>query len=424
MPTRLQTPTSKSTNKVINRTRCGKVSRGPSRFVTLNHDYPSSETMSMSLPTPPRTAHKDKENLPPTPHTPSNTLFRTPRIVWSQENLHHAYTDQIRQLPASCRAKEPSKSILKKPSILLMPLMTPEQPAREITPEPADPLQHPLYLTSPVSTLVASLHPGSDVKITLTDLTEAYSVLSARLKAKTQAMLDTYGPITALEPLREHRDKLVAAFHRDVGRVLVNPQSYSPLLENSPWSTPLSVGSVVKKRGYTEQEVKRARDLCNLSHAAMRCFSNIAVVPVLCSIFKGEHHAHLFCVQHLSNIYSDDQLGDILTDILAIPLATSLPTPNARKTHQIAVWTLQVQRLPAAVLAPAADRIAYALRRGIDGELGREGKKGAASDSLKVCVPSSPRNHAQPNLGSRHACIVSTRRVSSLVGRSPPLRLC
>lgn len=48
------------------------------------------------------------------------------------------------------------------------------------------------------------------------------------------------------------------------------------------------------------------------------------------------------------------------------------------------MWTLQVQRLPSTVLAPAADRIAYALRRGIDGELGREGKKGSALDGLKV----------------------------------------
>jgi hypothetical protein len=88
----------------------------------------------------------------------------------------------------------------------------------------------------------------------------------------------------------------------------------------------------------------------------------------------------------LSYVFSVEQLSEILTDILAIPLSNSLPTPNARKTCQIAVWTLQVQRLPSAVLAPAADRISYALRRGIDGELGREGKKGAASDGLKACV--------------------------------------
>ena len=43
-----------------------------------------------------------------------------------------------------------------------------------------------------------------------------------------------------------------------------------------------------------------------------------------------------------------------------------------------------MQRLPAEVLLPVADRIASAIERGIDGTLGKEGKKGSASDGLKV----------------------------------------
>ncbi|KAG6805338.1 hypothetical protein H0H93_005035, partial [Arthromyces matolae] len=69
------------------------------------------------------------------------------------------------------------------------------------------------------------------------------------------------------------------------------------------------------------------------------------------------------------------QLSAMLTAVLAIPLADELPTPNARKTWSLAVWLIQFQRLSADVLAPAADRIALALCRGIDGELGKEGKK-------------------------------------------------
>lgn len=82
--------------------------------------------------------------------------------------------------------------------------------------------------------------------------------------------------------------------------------------------------------------------------------------------------------------FVDEQLCDILTDILAIPLASSLPTPNARKTCQLVMWALQMQFLPSAVLRPAADRITYAIRRGVDGELGREGKQGSILDGLKV----------------------------------------
>ena len=41
----------------------------------------------------------------------------------------------------------------------------------------------------------------------------------------------------------------------------------------------------------------------------------------------------------------------------------------------LAIWLIQGQRLSAEVLQPAASRIAYALRCGINGELGKEGKK-------------------------------------------------
>jgi hypothetical protein len=82
---------------------------------------------------------------------------------------------------------------------------------------------------------------------------------------------------------------------------------------------------------------------------------------------------------------ADDQLRSILTQVLAIPMATELPTPNARKTWALFIWLLQTQRLPPEILLPSADHIAYSLRRGIEGQLGKEGKKGATSDGLKVC---------------------------------------
>lgn len=82
--------------------------------------------------------------------------------------------------------------------------------------------------------------------------------------------------------------------------------------------------------------------------------------------------------------YPVAELSSIFTALLAIPIADDLPTPNARKTCALAIWLLQCQRLPSTVLLPAKDRIAIALRRGIDGELGKEGKKGSTSDGLKV----------------------------------------
>ena len=114
----------------------------------------------------------------------------------------------------------------------------------------------------------------------------------------------------------------------------------------------------------------------------------------------------------------------MLTAVLAIPLCKELPTLNARKTCALAIALIQIQRLPADVLSPAADRIAYALRRGIEGQLGKEGKKGSTSDGLKVAslticslyaltrLVGYPRPGALPARGLR-ACLRSGTRKCS-----------
>ncbi len=82
--------------------------------------------------------------------------------------------------------------------------------------------------------------------------------------------------------------------------------------------------------------------------------------------------------------FAEEELGSMLSQILAIPSAKELSTPNARKTCALAIWLIQTQRLPVEVLEPFKEPIAYALRRGIGGELGKEGKKGSQTDGLKV----------------------------------------
>jgi hypothetical protein len=74
----------------------------------------------------------------------------------------------------------------------------------------------------------------------------------------------------------------------------------------------------------------------------------------------------------------------MLTATLSIPLAESLRSPTARKSCGFAITLLQSQRLPDEILVVSADRIAFALKRAIVGELGREGKKGSTGEALKV----------------------------------------
>ena len=83
-------------------------------------------------------------------------------------------------------------------------------------------------------------------------------------------------------------------------------------------------------------------------------------------------------------LFSVTQLSSILTAVIAIPLTEKLRSPTARKICGFAINLLQAQRLPECILAKAKDRITFALKRAMEGELGREGKKGAASEAYKV----------------------------------------
>ncbi|KAG5644908.1 hypothetical protein DXG03_007460 [Asterophora parasitica] len=313
----------------------------------------------MSLLTPPSTSHrrsKDKEN---------RDVDSSSRVIWSETNKIHilqAVGMPSRVLIATSASKgAPTKSILKKSNAL--PLPWTQEPQREVTPEPADPLVNLAYLEYPVSTIVQATE-STELRV----LIEAYSVLMARLRACVTDKTDLDASWPLFQPLRKHRDDFVNAVVRDLGRALVDPAvviNEEPpvrVLLPSPKSTPKKK----KRDGMTAEQVKFARDLCTICHAVVRLLSVVLTLPAV------------------MNIFTHKQLGEILTAILAIPLSNELPTPNARKTWALVIWLIQIQRLPSQVLAPAAPRIAMALCRGIDGELGKEGKKGSASDGLKA----------------------------------------
>ncbi|KAH7912528.1 hypothetical protein BJ138DRAFT_1112247 [Hygrophoropsis aurantiaca] len=316
----------------------------------------------MSLPTPPGTSHsKDKENR-----------VSGSRVAWSQQNQYFILTSspKTRVQRAPVPRELPIKSILKpSPQVLLA---VPEENQREVTPEPEDPLVNLTYLANPVSQILSST-------ATLRELIEAYSILAARMRSAVAGSTDADASWPLFQPLRKNAQVFTDVMVRDLGRALAQPTDCAEAVEEdwppareedeeetlcllpSPKSSPKK-----KKRGMSAMQVKYARDLSTTSHAAMRLLSVIFTLP---AVYK---------------VFSDKQLGDLLTQVLAIPLAEELPTPNARKTCALSIWLLQVQRLPEEVLFPAKDRIAYALRRGLEGELGKEGKKGSACDGLKA----------------------------------------
>ncbi|KAJ7600816.1 hypothetical protein C8J56DRAFT_813750 [Mycena floridula] len=306
----------------------------------------------MSLLTPPSTSHREKENRP---------VASSSRVAWSQNNQYHSLSSPPAPLKTTIisSTRLPAKSILKKSSEPFLPL---SELDREITPEPSSPLADATYLDSAVSKIIA-------LENSLPSLIEAYSVLAARLRPCANNVEPGIS-YPLFEPFRNHRDEFVISITRDLQRALVEPVvvETSATAEGvklkgslpSPKSTPR------KKKSMTGDEVRYSRDLCSTTLAVLRLLCVMLSLPAIFEIF------------------SDAQLSEILTHVLALPLATELPTLNGRKTCALAILVLQSQRLPSEILFPAKERIVYAIRRGLDGELGKEGKKGSTSDGLRA----------------------------------------
>ncbi|KAF8502333.1 hypothetical protein F5888DRAFT_1800813 [Russula emetica] len=126
-----------------------------------------------------------------------------------------------------------------------------------------------------------------------------------------------------------------------------HPQLHAPSSEFNP-SLPLLDPPPARRCGMDEEQVKYARNLVTVSHAVIKFLGLVFTLPAVYGLFD------------------DQDLGFMVTQVLAIPLTPELPTPNSRKTCALVIWLLQTQRLPA------------------DGELRKEGKKGSVSNGMKA----------------------------------------
>lgn len=230
----------------------------------------------MSLPTPPGTSHRDKENR-------SLAAASGSRVVWSQHNQIHNITNII-QVPTSQDAlnARPTKSILKwTPEVLQVP----DRNEREVTPEPSSPLYDLHYLGYPIAQIIAA-------ETSLKDLIGAYSVLAARLRGCLTTDTDPETSWPLLQPFRKNSESFIDSLCRDLGKALVDPVGEDAVAEQgsrkeqvmlpSPKSSPKR-----KKRGMTAEQVKYARDLCTTSHAALKLLVLVFTMPAVYTIFDG-----------------------------------------------------------------------------------------------------------------------------------------
>jgi hypothetical protein len=233
----------------------------------------------MTLLTPPH-SRLNKEN-----RRASNSITRA-RVAWSLVNEYHSVTSPSRtKRPSAGSAKHrPVRSILKQTSYPLLFGLFPEA-ERQVTPEPTQPLSDLHYLDGPVNKILSECS-------TLPDLIEAYSVLTARLRAAVQESTDSNCSWPLFQPLRKHRTAFVDAVVRDLGRALIDPMEGCDVVRcSSPEpqsSLPSPEKSPRKKRcGMNEEQVKYARDLATVSHAVIKFIGLAFTLPAVYGLFDG-----------------------------------------------------------------------------------------------------------------------------------------
>ncbi|KAI0250948.1 hypothetical protein BJV78DRAFT_1282856 [Lactifluus subvellereus] len=148
------------------------------------------------------------------------------------------------------------------------------------------------------------------------------------------------------------------------------------------------------------------RDFAIVSHAVIKLLGVAFTLPAV------------YC------LFDDQELGCMVSQVLAIPRAMELPTPNGRKTCALAIWLLQTQRLPADILALARDRITYALRRAVEGELARGGSVHEPSVFLPAfteILPSILENVLAPRPALRAQACHAFGGLALRASQSPPL---
>lgn len=226
----------------------------------------------MSLPTPPGTSHRDKENF----------TFSGFRVAWSATNhVHLLSSGTVPKVPTGPR-RSPSKSILKKQNRVCLDV--PENKPRDVTPEPSDPLADLNYLEYPVSRITA---PESS----LLDLIAAYSILAARLRSSVSEATDADASWPLFQPIRKRCDIFVEAIVRDLGKALVDPSDFisteqEPCEEEVP-TLPSPKQSPRKKKGMSAERVKHARDLCTTSHAVIKLLAIVFSFPAIYGVFSS-----------------------------------------------------------------------------------------------------------------------------------------
>jgi hypothetical protein len=143
-----------------------------------------------------------------------------------------------------------------------------------------NPLEFPDYFLSPVETIACSQSALASRRLSLHDITEAYHILSMRIRRSSSTLTVRTGSFPALEPLRKKGADVAAALRRDISRALHgSAQDSSSYLAEPPTEESIGWES-------TAHNKSRAVDLSTLCHYALRLLSEIFRLPALSSVFS------------------------------------------------------------------------------------------------------------------------------------------
>ncbi|KAL1699114.1 hypothetical protein EV121DRAFT_296497 [Schizophyllum commune] len=203
-------------------------------------------------------------------------------------------------------------------------------------------LCHPEYLTIPLEMLLDDSH---DIPRTMHDTAEAYTLLALRLRTEARALQRDGASYQALDAIRKRASDLAHLLH--VHTRLALSKELEPILKYEIGSSvPLDNGRLA------EDEIRNAEDSVTVCHCAMRVVSDI------------------MAFWRLYQLFSEDDLCMLMTDLCDIILAKKLYIVKARQTCAIAVWSLYAQNLPWDILATQKIQLVSAFGRAIRGEVG------------------------------------------------------
>ncbi|KAF8636204.1 hypothetical protein AX17_003691 [Amanita inopinata Kibby_2008] len=206
-------------------------------------------------------------------------------------------------------------------------------------------LSVPFYFTSPLTTLLESLHDPDHIQIGSHDIMEAYSCFSYQIHSVAHPLMQAKQTPAALRIVKEHSSELVQVLKRDLNCTLrdSSPHSHNPFSLHT-WESNV----------FSEDDLQYAVDSATLAQHALCFLSDICIFESLYSLF------------------SDSDLQSILDDVFAIISAPSLPVPNGSRLCTFIVSILRTQRLPAEVLLLKKENIYSILDGAIRGDFGAQ----------------------------------------------------